>query len=241
MPLLPTLPLAMKRFTSRSGLSIEVDEMTESCSVQLLVDGNRVCFVGFGVGGVRGVTAGVGVAAAAAAGVTIGDNDGGKCDCVSCCCCCCTSTGGEGVFVATVWYLSVVSNEDNAGAELLVTASGEGEMDEDDDIRWLVDDTEDGDDFALAGSSTVTTRNRELAAKKSVGELPVDEGDGEVDLLLLRLVRLPPPPPPEDSPTRVTWKRLREGLGTGDAMGDGIGLGSGERKRPPGFLLGSSR
>lgn len=52
----PTLPLVMNRFTSRSGLSIEVDEITESCNVQLLVDGNRVCFVGFGVGGVRGVT-----------------------------------------------------------------------------------------------------------------------------------------------------------------------------------------
>lgn len=142
----------------------------------------------------------------------------------------------------------MLSNEDKAGAELLqmplvVAANGEGDIDEDDDIRWLVD-TEDEDDFALAGSSTVTTRNRELAAKNSVGELPVDEGDGEVDLLLLRLVRLlvmPPPLPPEDSPTRVTWNRLREGLGTGDAMGDGIGLGSGERKRPPGFLLGSSR
>lgn len=140
--------------------------------------------------------------------------------------------------------MNELSNEDNAGAELLhtplVAASGEGEMDEDDDIRWL--DTED--DFADAGSSTVTTRNRELAAKNSVGELPVDDGDGEVDLLLLRLVRLlvlPPPPLPEDSPTRVTWNRLREGLGTGDAMGDGIGLGNGERKRPPGFLLGSSR
>lgn len=141
--------------------------------------------------------------------------------------------------------MSELSNEDNAGAELLHTplvANGEGDRDEDDDSRWL--DTEDDDDLVVAGSSTVTTRNRELAAKKSVGELPVDEGDGEVDLLLLKLVRLlvlPPPPPPEDSPTRVTWNRLREGLGTGDAMGDGIGLGSGERKRPPGFLLGSSR
>lgn len=141
--------------------------------------------------------------------------------------------------------MSELSNEDNAGAELLHTplvANGEGDRDEDDDSRWL--DTEVGDDLVVAGSSTVTTRNRELAAKKSVGELPVDEGDGEVDLLLLKLVRLlvlPPPPPPEDSPTRVTWNRLREGLGTGDAMGDGIGLGSGERKRPPGFLLGSSR
>lgn len=108
----PPLPLVINRFTSRSGLSIEVDEMTESCSVQLLVDGNRVCFVGgFGVGGVRGVTGvGVVVPTAVAAtvvvtvGATIGDKDGGKCDCVSCCCCCCcTSTGGEGVFVATVW------------------------------------------------------------------------------------------------------------------------------------------
>lgn len=102
----PALPLVMNRFTSRSGLSIEVDEITESCSVQLLVEGNRVCFVSFGVGGVRGVT----VAAAAAVvivvvGGTIGDNDGGKCVCVSCCCCgcCCTSTGGEDVFVATDW------------------------------------------------------------------------------------------------------------------------------------------
>lgn len=103
------LPLVINRFTSRSGLSIEVDEMTESCSVLLLFDGNRVCFVGgFGVGGVKGVT-GVGVVVVVTAavvvvtvGATIGDNDGGKGDCVSCCCCC-TSTGGEGVFVATVW------------------------------------------------------------------------------------------------------------------------------------------
>lgn len=104
----PTLPLVMNRFTSRSGLSIEVDEITESCNVQLLVDGNRVCFVGFGVGGVRGVTVVVVAAAVSVVDVgwTIGDSDGGKCDCVSCCCCCCsccTSTGGEGVFVATDW------------------------------------------------------------------------------------------------------------------------------------------
>lgn len=64
--------LVMNRFTSRSGLSIEVDEMTESCNVQLLVDGNRVCFVGFSVGGVRGVTVVVGVAAAAAVAVVVG-------------------------------------------------------------------------------------------------------------------------------------------------------------------------
>lgn len=84
--------------------------------------------------------------------------------------------------------MSELSNEDNAGAELLHTplvANGEGDRDEDDDSRWL--DTDDDDDLVVAGSSTVTTRNRELAAKKSVG------------------------------------------------------LGSGERKRPPGFLLGSSR
>lgn len=55
-------------------------------------------------------------------------------------------------------------------------------------------------------------------------------------LILVRLLVLP-----VDSPTRVTWKRFREGLGTGDAMGDGIGLGNGERNRPPVFLLGSSR
>lgn len=98
----PPLPLVMNLFTSKSGLSNEVDEITESCSVQLLVDGKRMCFVGFGVGGVRGVTVVV-VDATIVVGVTIGDNDGGKCDCVSCCCCCsCTSTGGEGVFVATV-------------------------------------------------------------------------------------------------------------------------------------------
>lgn len=40
----------MNRFTSRSGLSIDVDEITESFSV-LLVEGNRVC-LGFGVGGI---------------------------------------------------------------------------------------------------------------------------------------------------------------------------------------------
>lgn len=99
----PTLPLVMNRFTSRSGLSIEVDEITESCNVQLLVDGNRVCFVGFGVGGVRGVTVVVadGVVTVVVGSWTIGDSDGGKCDCVSCCCC--TSTGGDGVFVATDW------------------------------------------------------------------------------------------------------------------------------------------
>lgn len=78
----PVFPLVMNRFTSRSGLSIEVDEITESCSVQLLVEGNRVCFVSFGVGGVRGVTV---AAAVVVVGVTIGDNDGGKCVCVSCC------------------------------------------------------------------------------------------------------------------------------------------------------------
>lgn len=98
----PTLPLVMNRFTSRSGLSIEVDEITESCNVQLLVDGNRVCFVGFGVGGVRGVTVVVADGVVTVVGSwTIGDSDGGKCDCVSCCCC--TSTGGDGVFVATDW------------------------------------------------------------------------------------------------------------------------------------------
>lgn len=99
----PTLPLVMNRFTSRSGLSIEVDEITESCNVQLLVDGNRVCFVGFGVGGVSGVTVVVaaGVVTVVVGSWTIGDSDGGKCDCVSCCCC--TSTGGDGVFVATDW------------------------------------------------------------------------------------------------------------------------------------------
>lgn len=85
----------------------------------------------------------------------------------------------------------------------------------------------------------MTTRKREFAAKNSVGELPVDDGDGEVDVLLLILVRLLLLP--ADSPTRVTWNRLRDGLGTGDALGDGIGLGNGERKRPPFFLLGSSR
>lgn len=141
-----------------------------------------------------------------------------------------------------------LTNEDNAGAELLLdggirltppVASGDGDMDEDEILprEWLATDDDD------AGSSTVTTRKRELAAKNSVGELPVDEGDGEVDVLLLllllileRLLVLP-----VDSPTRVTWNLLREGLGTGDAMGDGIGLGKGERNRPPVFLVGSSR
>lgn len=95
--------------------------------------------------------------------------------------------------------------------------SGEGDMDEDDILpcEWLATDDLVDD----VGSSTVTTRKRELAAKNSVGELPVDEGEGEVDvLLLLILVRLLVLP--VDSPTRVTWNLFREGLGTGDAMGD---------------------
>lgn len=51
----PTAPL-INRFTSRSGLSIDVDEMTESFSV-LLVEGNLVC-LGFGVvGGTEGTAA----------------------------------------------------------------------------------------------------------------------------------------------------------------------------------------
>lgn len=67
----PPAPL-MNRFTSRSGLSIEVDEMTESFNV-LLGEFKRVC-LGFGVGGAGGV-------------VTVG---GGRCGCVCCCsgCCC---------------------------------------------------------------------------------------------------------------------------------------------------------
>lgn len=36
----------------------------------------------------------------------------------------------------------------------------------------------------------------------------------------------------EDSRTRDTWKRLRDGLG----VGDGMGLGSGDRRRPVDFL-----
>lgn len=90
----------MNRFTSRSGLSIDVDEMTESFSV-LLVEGNLVC-LGFGVGGWT------------EAGVA-GREGGGSCVCRFCCSSCdgdcggCTgvvgcggtSTGGRGVLVAT--------------------------------------------------------------------------------------------------------------------------------------------
>lgn len=96
-----------------------------------------------------------------------------------------------------------------------------------------------------SGSATVTTLKREFEGKKSVGELPVEDGDGDPD-------GLPPPVPPPDatSVTRDTWNRLRDGLGTGDAMGEGMGLGNGDRKRPPPVVvpggvflhpLGSSR
>ena len=92
--------------------------------------------------------------------------------------------------------------------------------------------------FAASGSATVTTRNREFEGKKSVGELPVDEGDGDDAVP-------PAPPPPPESLTRDTWNRLRDGLGTGEAAGEGMGLGNGERKRPPVDFLhppfGSSR
>lgn len=101
-----------------------------------------------------------------------------------------------------------------------------------------------------SGSATVTTRKREFDGKNNVGELPVDEGDGEVEAAPSNPL-LPPLPLPVESVTRDTRKRLRDGLGTGDAMGDGMGLGNGERKRPLGFLhppgpllpppLGSSR
>lgn len=133
----------MNRFTSRSGLSIDVDEITESFSV-LLVEGSLVC-LDFGVGGTEAGVAG---------------KDGGNCVCWGCdgscdstrgACCsscwCCTSTGGRGVLVATDCRIGddvsfgELTNEDNAGAELLLeggirlmplVTSGDGDMDEDD-------------------------------------------------------------------------------------------------------------
>lgn len=76
----PTAPL-INRFTSRSGLSIDVDERTESFST-LLVEGNLVC-LGFGVvGGTVGIIA--------------ADRAGGSCVCGCCCCCCGGCGGGEG-------------------------------------------------------------------------------------------------------------------------------------------------
>lgn len=91
------------------------------------------------------------------------------------------------------------------------------------------------DDIGLAGAmvavevvvgSTTVTRNREFG-KKLVGEQLFDEGGVMGDV--------------PASTTRDTWNRLRDGLGTGEDTGDGIGLGKGERKRPPDFRFGSNR
>lgn len=130
-------PPVMNRFTSRSGLSIDVDEMTESFNVELLVEGNRVC-LDFGVGGSE-------------AGVA----DRGCCCCSDGCGDCTiegcgdvTSTGDRFVLVATDCCrigddvsFGELTNEDRAGAELLLeggirliplVTSGDGDMDEDD-------------------------------------------------------------------------------------------------------------
>lgn len=64
---IPVLPL-MNRFTSRSGLSMDVVELSESFNGLLLVEGNRVC-LDFGAGGGGG-------------GVVNG------CDCCDVVCCC---------------------------------------------------------------------------------------------------------------------------------------------------------
>lgn len=82
-----------------------------------------------------------------------------------------------------------------------------------------------GADINLVGSTTVT-RNRDCGVKLT-GEQPFDEGGviGDAPVSL----------------TRDTWKRLRDGLGIGDDTGDGIGLGRGDRKRPPDFRAGSSK
>jgi hypothetical protein len=93
-----------------------------------------------------------------------------------------------------------------------------------------------GVSFLLFGISTRVTWNREIAglAGKNVGLPLEDEGDGDefvefvANLLLV-------------SVTRDTWKRLREGLGNGLDIGDGIGLGSGDFNRELAFLLNGSR
>jgi hypothetical protein len=65
---------------------------------------------------------------------------------------------------------------------------------------------------------------------KNVGLPLLDEGDGDVNLLLTPL---------ELSDTRTTWNRLRLGLGKGELTGDGIGLG--ERILPlAAFFIGSN-
>lgn len=76
------------------------------------------------------------------------------------------------------------------------------------------------------GASTTVTRKRECVVKL-VGEQLFDDGGVIGDEL--------------GSLTRDTWKRLRDGLGMGDDTGDAIGLGNGDRKRPPDFRAGSSR
>lgn len=91
------------------------------------------------------------------------------------------------------------------------------------DALVIVDDwTSDFD-----GSTTVT-RNRDTDdVEKLVGEQLFD-GGGVIGEVL-------------DSMTRDTWKRLLDGLGTGDDTGDGIGLGNGDRSRPLVLRFGSSR
>lgn len=82
-----------------------------------------------------------------------------------------------------------------------------------------------GTDISL-GASTTVTRKRECVVKL-VGEQLFDEGGVIGDV--------------PGSLTRDTWNRLRDGLGVGDDMGDGIGLGRGDRKRPPDLRFGSSK
>lgn len=69
---------------------------------------------------------------------------------------------------------------------------------------------------------------------KLVGEQLLDEGGviGEVVALWVDDVD-----ELLDSRTRDTWKRLRDGLG----VGDGMGLGSGDRRRPVDFRSGFNK
>lgn len=128
--------LLMNRFTSRSGLSIDVVEMRESFNVLLLVEGNRVC-LDFGVDGT----------------VVVAVNGCGFCgvfrscdDCVGLCCCGACTGDGEAPALATVCdddelNVGELTYDDKAGAELLPVggirpmlpiASGDGDTDEDD-------------------------------------------------------------------------------------------------------------
>lgn len=82
---------AMNRFTSRSGLSIDVDEIVESLSMLLGVEGGRVYCIVLGVGGMIGVT------------IVVTDfASGGMCCDMSCGSngCCLDSTVGEELFAA---------------------------------------------------------------------------------------------------------------------------------------------